>query len=81
MTIRTLTDATRGECPAYSGVLVPMNCGICIDDLKKTDSPSYTALLYYRQQFKSDSNFIMFVQDIIRKPTGTALEGRLTWNT
>lgn len=80
-TIRTLTDALRGE-QGYGGLPAPIRCGICIDDLKKDlQCPSGTALMYYRQQFSHEQDFISFIREIIGKPTGTALGGRLTWNT
>lgn len=79
--IRTLTDSLRGEA-GYGGPPIPIKCGICIDDLKKDlHCPSGTALAYYRKLFRSEQDFITFVRDIIGKPTGTALDGRLIWET
>lgn len=80
-TIRTLTDSLRGE-DGYGGPPVPISCGICIDDIKKdVHCPSGTALAYYRKHFTHELGFIDFVHSIIGKPTGSALDGRLTWNT
>jgi hypothetical protein len=80
-TIRTLTDTVRGEL-GYGGSPVPISCGICIDDLKKDlHCPSGTALAYYRKAFGHEQDFIDFVRSIIGKPTGTALDGRLSWST
>lgn len=82
VTIRTLTDALRGELGYDASSPVPIHCGICVDDLKKDlQCPSATALAYYRRQFKREQDFISFVREIIGKPTGTALDGRLTWDT
>lgn len=81
MTIRTLTDAMRGEL-GYGGPPVAISCGICVEDVKKDlKSPSGVALAYYRKAFAREQDFINFFNDVIGKPTGTALDGRLTWST
>ena len=79
-TIRTLTDSQRGQL-GYGGPAVALSLGVDIDDVKRdVHCPSGSALAYYKDQFNS-AGFMAFVQDVITKPTGTALGGRLTWRT
>lgn len=88
--IRTLTDSARGEL-GYGGPPVAIRCGIDVADVRKDmHCPSAVALAYYRQSnhppherdgFMTDSAWLAFVQEIITKPSGTALDGRLTWET
>lgn len=80
-TIRTLTDSLRGE-QGYGGEPVALKCGVCIEDVKQDmSSPSGTALVYYRNAFDTEQAFIAFAKDVIGKPTGSALDNRLTWST
>lgn len=79
--IRTLIDKLRGE-QGYGGAPVAISCGVCVEDIKQDmSSPSGTALMYYRNTFNTEQDFIAFVKELIGKPTGSALDDRLTWRT
>ena len=86
--IRTLTDSQRAE---LAGQFVPIRAGIDAAEVKRDVAsfgsqvnlygPSGTLLAYYRRFFRTDAEFQAFVREVITKPIGTALEGRLTWET
>lgn len=79
--LRILTDNQRATY-GYNGPFMPIDIGVDVADVKKDLScPSGQLLAYYSKQFSSQQAFLTFVQEIIGKPTGTALDGRITWRT
>lgn len=79
--IRTLTDALRGE-DGYGGPPVAIKAGVEVDDVKRDlNSPSGVVLAYYAERFPSKNAWLDFVREVITKPSGTALDGRLSWET
>lgn len=79
--IRILTDSLRGEA-GYGGPSVPIRAGVEVDDVRKDlNSPSGVVLAYYAEHFPSKNAWLAFVQEVITKPSGTALDDRLSWET
>lgn len=75
--IRTLTDSQRATLESKP---VAIRFGVDIDDVKRdVHCPSGTMLAYYKQWHRTDKDFMVFMHDVITKPTGSALDGRITW--